>query len=104
MRVKSVSTPKGPRQIVICSLGDLRPRPRKEWLRLAHRVAAALAGETELFEGRDPEVEAVVDKVRSRRGTQPDPDSDVVAVRTAEVTTERAREAGPVHVGYQFWR
>jgi len=28
--VESVSTPKGPRQKIYCSLGDLSPRPREE--------------------------------------------------------------------------
>ena len=32
--VESVLTPKGPRQKIICSLGDLRPRPQAEWLAL----------------------------------------------------------------------
>ncbi len=104
MLVESVSTPKGPRQKVICSLGDLRPRPREAWLRLARRVVAALAGQQELFEGPDPEVEAVVAKVRSRWASQPAADRDVVALRTSEVTVEEAREAGPVQVGYHFWR
>jgi hypothetical protein len=102
--VESISTPRGPRQKVICSLGDLRPRPREEWLRLAHKVAAALAGEVELFEARDPEVETVVEQVRSRRRVQEATDDEVIAVRTAEVTVEQAREAGPVHVGWQFWQ
>jgi hypothetical protein len=31
--VESVHTPKGPRQKVICSLGDLSPRPAGEWLK-----------------------------------------------------------------------
>ncbi len=34
--VESVRTPKGPRQKTICSLGDLAPRPREAWLKLAH--------------------------------------------------------------------
>ncbi len=31
-------TPQGPRQTVICSLGDLKPRPKEEWLELAERM------------------------------------------------------------------
>jgi hypothetical protein len=31
--VESVHTPKGPRQRTVCSLGDLSPRPREEWLK-----------------------------------------------------------------------
>ena len=37
MLVESVHTPKGPRQKMVCSLGDLSPRPAKEWLEEVHR-------------------------------------------------------------------
>jgi hypothetical protein len=43
--VESLHTPKGPRQKVICSLGDLKPRPRQEWLKLALKVEAKLSGQ-----------------------------------------------------------
>ena len=33
--VESIRTPKGPRQRTICSLGNLKARPRAAWLRLA---------------------------------------------------------------------
>ena len=46
--VESVHTPKGPRQKVICSLGDLSPRPAEDWLRLAHKVEDALVGQVNL--------------------------------------------------------
>ncbi len=102
--VESVSTPKGPRQRTLCSLGDLRPRPREEWLRLAHKVATTLAGDAELFEGADPEVVAIAERVRSRRGTEAAPSAaGVIAIDPEKVTSERLREAGPVHVGSQFW-
>ena len=102
--VESVSTPKGPRQKVVCSLGDLRPRPREAWLRLAHKVQAALAGEQELFEPADGEVATAVARARARSGAPPEDSGEVVAVRTEEVAIEQPREAGPVHVGYEFWR
>ena len=41
--VESIHTPNGPRQKVVCSLGDLSPRPAEEWLRLARKVEEALA-------------------------------------------------------------
>jgi two-component system, NarL family, response regulator len=47
--VESVATPKGPRQKVVCSLGDLRPRPKREWLALAHKLQSALGGQEPLF-------------------------------------------------------
>jgi hypothetical protein len=42
--VESVQTAKGPRQRTICSLGSLAPAPAQEWLALAHKLQAALAG------------------------------------------------------------
>ena len=47
--VESLSTPKGPRQKILCSLGSLAPAPREHWLDLAHRVQASLLGRA-----RDP--------------------------------------------------
>ena len=46
--VESLHTSKGPRQKVICSLGDLKSRP-KEWLKPAQKVEAKLAGQEPLF-------------------------------------------------------
>jgi transposase len=118
--VEAVQTPKGPRQKTICSLGDLSPRPREEWLKLAHKLEHALAGQGELLAGavlpRDRELDSLVEKVR-RRGRPPArpsaapasssastaAEAGTIAVDPRRVTTEQHREAGPVHVGYQFW-
>jgi hypothetical protein len=43
--VESVRTPDGPRQKTVCSLGNLDPRPRKEWIKLARRVEEVLSGQ-----------------------------------------------------------
>jgi hypothetical protein len=40
--VESVHTPKGPRQRIICSLGDLKPKPASDWLALFHKAEEAL--------------------------------------------------------------
>jgi len=40
--VQSVYTPKGPRQRIVCSLGDLRPKPAAAWLALLQRAVASL--------------------------------------------------------------
>jgi hypothetical protein len=108
--VESVHTPKGPRHKVICSLGDLRPRPRAAWLKLAHRVEDALLGQASLLEAEDAEVARVVRRVRARqarglertRASRP-AEGAVVSVRTEGVRTERHRAAGAVHVGHQMW-
>jgi len=65
--VESVLTPLGPPQKVICSLGDLRPRPQAEWLALAHKLTSALSGQADLLTGQapDPELQALVAKVQS---------------------------------------
>jgi len=114
--VESIHTPKGPRQRTICSLGDLRPRPRAEWLQLAHRLKEALQGQERLFAAEavaDPELPALVARVLAHRdqskaraghelaGAEAD---DLVSIRPAGVRVEAAREAGPVHVGCQFWQ
>lgn len=106
--VESVQTPKGPRQRTVVSLGDLSPRPRAEWLKLAHKVEEALVGQGDLFEEADPETLAVVQKVRARRDSvhaASEADSDgVIGVLVDRVETELHREAGPVHAGYAFWK
>ena len=105
--VESVMTPKGPRQRTICSLGHLKPRPRKEWLLLAQKVETALKGQL-TFEEEEPEVEEIVEKAKAfeaqEKRVPKDKDDDVVAIHTDKVQMEKAREAGPVHVGYQFWK
>ncbi|MGH7082085.1 MAG: hypothetical protein ACREFV_06420, partial [Acetobacteraceae bacterium] len=116
--VESVMTPKGPRQKAICSLGDLGPRPREEWLRLASKIEDALVGQSDLLDAGEGEVADIVRRVRQRRTTAkrgnaaPAPPgspprqsgSELIEVDPSRVTTEQHREAGPVHVGYQFWQ
>jgi len=105
--VESVMTPKGPRQRTICSLGHLKPRPRKEWLLLAQKVETALKGQL-TFEKSEPEVEEILEKARAFESQEKralkETGDDVVSIHTDKVQMERAREAGPVHVGYQFWK
>jgi transposase len=112
--VESVHTPNGPRQKVVCSLGDLSPRSAEDWLRLVRKVEDALVGQINLFSGPDPEVERIVRQVRNSRDgsssqvSQPVTNSpsaaDLVAVHTDRVTSTRPRTAGAVHVGFQFWK
>jgi transposase len=98
--VESVSTPRGPRQKTICSLGDLSPGPRQKWMGLVGRVEAALQGQVPL-EGPDPLVEAIVSRIRAAESSVQD--REWVAVHTDGVSTEKARTVGPVHVGHQLW-
>jgi transposase len=112
--VESIHTPKGPRQKVICSLGDLSPRPAEDWLRLARKVEDALVGQTNLFAQPDPEVEQIVRQVRQRQARAADRDShtapradsdgDLIAVHADRIAMTQVRSAGPVHVGFQFWK
>lgn len=102
--VESVATPKGPRHRVVCSLGSLAPAPAEEWGALAHKLAAALAGQQALIP--DPRVDRLVAQAQAapragRRGVRA---GDLVVVHTDQVTTEEPREAGPVHVGHQLWQ
>ena len=114
--VQSIHTPKGPRQKVLCSLGDLSPRPPADWLKLAHKVECSLAGQPHLFADDDHEVSDILrmvresrdegQKRRSRRApaTQGTPDARLVAVDPDRIDTEEHRAAGHVHVGHEFWR
>jgi transposase len=119
--VESVHTAKGPRQKTICSLGDLGPRSREEWLKLAGRIEDALVGQGDLLDVADAEVADIVRRVTTRRlgpgqqqrGRPSTPSSSssqraiigaLIKVDPTQVSTERHREAGPVHVGYWFWR
>ena len=111
--VRSVQTPKGPRQKMICSLGDLNPRPAEAWRQLAHQIEDALQGQPGLFEGsQEPEVAQIVHQVQARQagclvpaaGRRCDAGEDLIAVHADRVQVEYASEAGPVHVGYQFWK
>jgi transposase len=99
--VESVSTPQGPRQKTICSLGDLSPGPREKWAGLVGRVEAALQGQSSLEEP-DPLVQALVARIQTAAKSSP-PSEEVVAVYPDQVSLEEAREAGPVHVGHQMW-
>ena len=110
--VESVHTAKGPRQRAICSLGDLSPRPSADWLKLARRIEDALVGQADLLDPANGEVANIVRRVRERRGAEADsaaartasPHAELINIDPSRVSTERHREAGPVHVGYQFWQ
>jgi transposase len=106
--VESRSTPKGPRQKTICSLGSLEPAPREQWLALAQRVQSALGGQLPLPAAEDARASAVVERVRTRRaragGSPPSQGQRLIALDPTRVTVEEAREAGPVYVGHQMWR
>lgn len=104
--VESVLTPKGPRQKIICSLGDLSPRPQADWLELAHKLTSALSGQTDLLadQAPDSELQQLIAKAKAAPPSSPAAVSDLLAVLVDQVRTEQSREAGPVHAGYQFWR
>ena len=120
--VESVSTPNGPRQRTVCSLGDLSPRPRSEWLRLAQKIETALAGQDDWLDKTNEETDGIVRAIRQRQdgpssaaaGTSSVPagaapsrgDSDpwLVRIHTDRIEFENAREAGPLHVGWEFFK
>ncbi len=115
--VESHLTPKGPRQKVVCSLGDLSPRPKQQWLELTRKLESSLTGQQDLFAApsADAEFQALATKLQSGprpgRTSEPHPlaasfetGEEKIAVYPDRVRVEQAREAGSVHVGYQFWR
>ncbi|MBI2325562.1 MAG: IS1634 family transposase [Chloroflexi bacterium] len=102
--VESVATPKGPRHRVICSLGKLAPAPPQEWLGLARKIEAALAGQATLVP--EATVEVLAARARDRRAPSAGAAEagDLLAIQGDRISLEEAREAGPVHVGHQMWR
>ena len=62
--VESVLTPQGPRQKIICSLGDLSPRPKQEWLALARKLEA-------LEKKYDAQFKVVFDAIRQLMAPPP---------------------------------
>ena len=114
--VESVMTLKGPRQKTICSLGDLGPRPREDWLKLARKMEDALSGQHNLLDADAGELADSVTRVRARRpagklahaaplsSSPRQSGARLIKVDPSRVTTERHREGGPVHIGYQFWQ
>ena len=111
--VESILTPKGPRQRIVCSLGDLSPRPKQQWLELARKLEDSLTGQNSLFPAGEhsPEIETLVAKVQASPGLARMPVSPsgqpMVAVDADGVRIEQSREAGPVHVGHRSgsaWR
>jgi len=111
--VESVLTDKGPRQKVICSLGDLSPAPPQQWLALARKLQDALTGQLSLpgMADDDPELEQLKHGLATQthppldpgaKATPPSP-GDLIAVHIDRVSYESPKPAGHVHVGREFW-
>jgi hypothetical protein len=66
-----LATAKGLHQRTVCSLGDLSPRPRADWLKLARKIEDALVAPTDLLDPSDTEVADIVRRVRQRRESKP---------------------------------
>jgi len=111
--VESVLTDKGPRQKVICSLGDLSPRPPEQWLALARKLQDALTGQLSLpgMADEDPELQQLRHVLPVQTAPAVDVDTtttttpgDLVSVHIDRVTYETPRPAGHIHVGLEFWK
>src|ERR1700751_3486879 len=86
--VEAVLTPKGPRQRTVCSLGDLKPRPHKDWLAPARKLEKALAGKADLLQPGDPVLNRFAEKARRQSGpalSRSVVDGDVLALAPAAV-------------------
>ena len=90
--VESVATPAGPRHRTICSLGSLAPGPIEEWQGLAHKLSAALGGQTTIVP--DATVAGLATRARpARRRPRPaaSAEEDLVAIHTDQVRVEDVR-------------
>jgi transposase len=113
--VESVLTDKGPRQRVVCSLGDLSPRPPEQWLALARKLQDALTGQLSLpcMADEDPEFEQLKHALPTQAAPPKEVDAsttitptpgDLVSVHVDRVRYETSRPAGHIHVGLHFWK
>jgi hypothetical protein len=111
--VQSVRTEKGPRQNVVCSLGNLEPGPPEKWRQMARNVESALSGQ--LSVKRDPVVERMVQMVRQSAVLDPESKQKLlerqkqnepeqwIKVDSRTLQLDDACEADPVHVAHQIW-
>jgi transposase len=108
--VESIQSDRGPRQRTVCSLGSVPPAPPEQWPGLVREIEAAQSGQLPLTD-HSPALTRLLQR-RPLLDTSPAPhtarvpapsDEEPVAVRPSRVRVEQAREAGPVHVGHQFW-
>jgi hypothetical protein len=86
--VEAYATPKGPRQRVVASLGDLSPRPREEWLQLIREVEASLSGQMDITVPEISEdAKTVAKRVREKKQQPSAPTSsdDLVAIHLDQV-------------------
>src|SRR6516164_4496665 len=113
--VESVLTDKGPRQSVVCSLGDLSPKPPEQWLALARKLQDALTGQLSLpcMADEDAELEQLKHALPTQATAPKEIDAsttitpapgDLISVHVDRVRYETPRPAGHIHVGLHFWR
>jgi transposase len=106
--VESFNTAQGPRQRVICSLGNLDAGPAEKWVRLAKNIEKALGGQLGIE--NDVLTPEIVEKIRAKRMVDELPRENGgendrwQTVDTENFSLVEAREAGTVHVGHQMWQ
>lgn len=115
--VESVMTPKGPRQKIICSLGNLKPAPVEKWHELSQKVENAISGQITIkecaeadkeIEDKTEEIVNKVEKSKEIAGKRKQEDKkkseEVIEVVADKVEVEECREGGPEHVGLEYWK
>jgi hypothetical protein len=80
----------------VCSLNDLSPRPREEWLKLARKLEDALIGQSDLLDADDGEVADIVRRMGARRAGDRDHDviSSLLGERIDKLSHELASRRG----------
>lgn len=104
--MESRSTPEGPRQKTVCSLGSLSPGPRKKWLALARKLLTALEGNTGAGSGGPAVGGGITVHPPGEGAVKPGPPADTPeapAIDPEQIRAEQASEAGPVLAGHAVW-
>jgi transposase len=120
MLVRSISTPNGPRQKVVCQLGNLPPGAKDDWPAIAHQMEAELNGQQLIDLGFGKHAVRALMLRSQERGLLNEEFSHVenwrhvteateneenwITVNANELKVGDACAAGPVHVGHQMWK
>lgn len=101
--VESYRTEKGPRQKVICSLGNMQPGPPEKWKELAHKLEQALSGQLPIAKN-DESLQTLIERAQKGPTESAAEPKGILAVNVEQVRCEDAREAGSVYVGHEMWK
>jgi len=105
--VKSVRTEKGPRQVVLANIHELKT-PKENWKELASYINYKLRKITPLpFTYSDniiKEGDSIIKKIKAKKIKVDENKKDLNLIKTAEVETKDCKQIGPEYVAYKMYK